>query len=76
MSEERGKDTYPCTVEGCSKEYANCRSLKQHLKIAHDQSDAVKKGRFTCKECDQSFYHASKLAQHCSSQHGETSAHV
>ena len=28
------------------KEYANSRSLKKHLKAAHDQNDAVEKGRF------------------------------
>ena len=68
MSEEQ----YPCTVPGCGKVYSHSRGLKEHLKIAHLQNDAVKTGRFSCTKCDQTFYHATKLALHHENEHGKS----
>ena len=72
MSEE----SHQCTVSGCNKAYSHLRGLKQHLKTAHVQDDAVKPGRFSCKDCGQIFYHATKLALHRENEHGESREHT
>ena len=62
MIAESSPPSYTCTVLGCSKEYLNAKSLKQHLKAGYGQTNTVKKGRFSYKECNQTCYHTLMLA--------------
>ena len=59
---------FTCEVEGCGKDYSRKSTLKQHMMTAHKKEE-VKQGRFSCSQCDKSFYHATKLVTHCQDDH-------
>ena len=61
-------NSFSCSESGCKKTFSRKDNLYRHLKNEHGV-DGKQGGRFACSQCEDSFYHATKLASHMKSNH-------